>query len=88
MKHFANASFPPEMLSIMKHALEAAVSSLPDPVNSAHVQVIAETILAIGYDGLAPVELNELPVESGRGFHLAIVARPGRACLHKTRWCR
>jgi len=51
MKDFANASFPPETLSIMKHALEAAVASLPDPVSSAHVQAMAETILRTAKDG-------------------------------------
>jgi hypothetical protein len=37
MKDFSNASFPPETLSIMKSALDAAIASLPDPVSSAHV---------------------------------------------------
>ena len=45
MKDFPNASFPPEKIGIMKKALDAAVASLPEPVSSAHVQFIAETIL-------------------------------------------
>ena len=45
MKDFSNASFPPETIAIMKVALDRAVASLPDPVSSAHVQAIAETIL-------------------------------------------
>jgi hypothetical protein len=51
MKDFSNASFPPEMIRIMRTALEAAVASLPDPVGSAHVQAIAETILRTAKDG-------------------------------------
>lgn len=51
MKDFSNASFPPETIDIMRDALEAAVASLPDPVSSAHVQAIAETILRTAKDG-------------------------------------
>ncbi len=51
MKDFSNASFPPETISIMKNALDAAVSSLPEPVSSAHVQSIAETILRTAREG-------------------------------------
>ena len=35
----------------MEDALETAVASLPDPVSSAHVQAIAETILRTAKDG-------------------------------------
>jgi hypothetical protein len=45
MKDFANASFPPEVISVMEEALDAAVASLPEPVHSTHVQCIAEAIL-------------------------------------------
>jgi hypothetical protein len=51
MKDFSNASFPPETISIMKHALDAAVGSLPDPVSSAHVNIIAEAILRTAREG-------------------------------------
>ena len=51
MKDFSNASFPPETVDLMKEAMEAAVATLPDPVNSAHVQSIAETILRTVRDG-------------------------------------
>ena len=51
MKDFSNASFPPEMIGIMKEALDAAVATLPEPVSSAHVQSIAETILRTAKDG-------------------------------------
>jgi hypothetical protein len=51
MEGFSNASFPPETLSVMKDALDAAVASLPEPVSSAHVQSLAETILRTAKDG-------------------------------------
>jgi hypothetical protein len=51
MKDFSNASFPPETIGIMTIALDAAVASLPDPVNSAHVRSIAETILRTANEG-------------------------------------
>jgi hypothetical protein len=51
MKDFSNASFPPEMIGIMQEALDAAVATLPEPVSSAHVQSIAETILRTARDG-------------------------------------
>lgn len=51
MKDFSNVSFPPETVDLMKEAMEAAVATLPDPVNSAHVQSIAETILRTARDG-------------------------------------
>ena len=41
MKDFSNASFPPETISIMKDAMDAAVATLPDPVSLAHVDSIA-----------------------------------------------
>ena len=51
MKDFSNASFPPETLDIMKNALDAAVASLPEPVSSAHVQSLAESILRTANEG-------------------------------------
>jgi hypothetical protein len=51
MKDFANACFPPDTLGIMKDAMEAAVAELPDPVSSAHIHSIAETILRTANDG-------------------------------------
>jgi hypothetical protein len=51
MKDFSNVSFSPEALDLMKIALDAAVASLPDPVSSAHVQSIAETILRTAKEG-------------------------------------
>jgi hypothetical protein len=51
VKDFSNASFPPETLDIMKKAMDAAVAALPDPVSSAHVQSLAETILRSAKEG-------------------------------------
>jgi hypothetical protein len=61
MKDFSNASFSPEALDAMKIALDAAVASLPDPVSSAHVQSIAETILRTAKEGERdPVTLQRM----------------------------
>ena len=51
MKDFSNASFLPETIVTMKSAMDAAVATLPEPVNSAHVQRIAESILRTAKDG-------------------------------------
>jgi len=51
MKDFANASFPPEIIEIMKAAMDDAVATLPHPVSSASVQSIAETILRSAKEG-------------------------------------
>lgn len=58
MKDFPN---PPETISIMKIALDAAVASLPEPVSSVHVQSIAETILRSAKEGERdPVALERM----------------------------
>jgi hypothetical protein len=51
MKDFANASFAPETIGIMKTAMDGAVAALPHPVSSAAVQSIAETILRTAQEG-------------------------------------
>ena len=51
MKDFPNATFLPETLGIMKNAMDAAIAELPDPVSSAHIHSIAETILRTAKDG-------------------------------------
>ena len=51
MKDFANASFPPETIGIMKEAMDGAVAALPHPVSSAKVQSIAESILRTAQAG-------------------------------------
>jgi len=54
MKDFANASFPPEVISVMDDALDAAVASLPEPVSSTQVQFPAEAILRAAHRGARP----------------------------------
>jgi hypothetical protein len=84
MKDFPDASVPPETILIMRAALEAAVASLPEPVGSAHVQAIAETILRSAKDGerdpaiLQRMALMELQM-STRGWrnHLSMVEDAG-----------
>ena len=70
MKDFSNASFPPETISIMKEAMDAAIATLPDPVSSSHVKSIAETILRTANEGerdpaiLQRMALIELQISS------------------------
>ncbi|MBV9457633.1 MAG: hypothetical protein JO141_08995 [Bradyrhizobium sp.] len=45
MRDFSNAAFAPEVIQIMTTALEAAVATLPEPVHSTHITIIAESIL-------------------------------------------
>ena len=51
MKDFSNASFSPDLIEAMDQALEGAVATLPEPVNSTRVQTIAENILRSAKDG-------------------------------------
>jgi hypothetical protein len=51
MKNFANACFPPDLVSLMQRALEGAIFTLPHPVSSNHIQSIAETILRSASEG-------------------------------------
>jgi hypothetical protein len=70
MKNFSDAAFSPEMIEIMSAALEAATATLPEPVNSAHVNILAESILRTAKAGerdvavlqrIALVELQIVP---------------------------
>jgi hypothetical protein len=58
------------MIEIMSVALEAAIATLPEPVNSAHVNILAESILRTAKAGerdaavlqrIALVELQIVP---------------------------
>ena len=61
MKNFPHASFPPETIALMTTAMDAALSRLPHPVNSAHVKSIAETILRSAQEGERdPVALERM----------------------------
>ena len=51
MDNFANAAFHPDLVKVMQCALESAVSTLPHPVSSNHLQSIAETILRSAHEG-------------------------------------
>jgi hypothetical protein len=51
MKDFSNAAFPPDTIEVMTLAMNCALSTLPHPVSSTHVQSIAETILRTAKDG-------------------------------------
>ena len=68
MKDFPHASFPPDIIGVMTTAMEGALSTLPHPVTSAHIQSLAETILRTTKEGerdpatLARMALLELLV--------------------------
>lgn len=51
MKNFADAAFEPEMIEAMTAALERAVASLPEPVITSRVNLLAESILRTAQDG-------------------------------------
>ena len=45
MKNFPDVAFSPEEIEIMTTALKESVESLPDPVSTSHIQLLAESIL-------------------------------------------
>jgi len=51
MKDFPGASFAPETVALMTEALDASVAALPHPVCSAHVNLLAESILRTAQAG-------------------------------------
>ena len=51
MKNFADAAFEPEVIELMTTALERAVASLPEPVITSHVNLLAESILRTAQSG-------------------------------------
>ena len=72
MRDFSDAAFSPEVIETMSAALEQAIASLPEPVSSAHVNVLAESILRTAQSGvrdlaelqrLALLELQIVPRE-------------------------
>ena len=72
MKDFENAAFPPEVIETMTAALEDAVATLPEPVHSRHVTLLAESILRTANNGerdpsiLTRIALIELSLEQRR----------------------
>ena len=57
MKNFADAAFEPEIIEAMTSALDQAVASLPEPVSSAHVSRLAESILRTAKSGETSVDV-------------------------------
>jgi hypothetical protein len=51
MKNFPDAAFSPEVIEVMTAALEASVGTLPEPVTTAHVNLLAESILRTAKTG-------------------------------------
>jgi hypothetical protein len=45
MKDFTDAVFAPDVIELMTAALEASVATLPEPVSSTQVTLLAESIL-------------------------------------------
>jgi hypothetical protein len=70
MKDFSDAAFSPETIALMTEALDAAIASLPEPVSSTHVNLLAEAVLRAAKEGerdvavmqrLALLELQLMP---------------------------
>jgi hypothetical protein len=51
MKDFSDAAFVPEMVNAMTEALHASVATLPHPVSSTQVNLLAESILRAAQNG-------------------------------------
>ncbi len=51
MKDFSDAVFPPDVIELMTAALEASVATLPEPVSSTQVTLLAESILRTAKTG-------------------------------------
>lgn len=51
MKNFADAAFEPEAIEAMTAALTKAIAALPEPLSTAHVDLLAESILRTAKSG-------------------------------------
>jgi hypothetical protein len=51
MRDFSDATFSPEVIESMTTALEQAIATLPEPVSSSHVNLLAEAILRSAKEG-------------------------------------
>jgi hypothetical protein len=51
MKDFSNVAFSPEIIQTMTAALESSIATLPEPVSSTHVNLLAESILRTAKTG-------------------------------------
>jgi hypothetical protein len=50
-RDFSDAAFSPEVIESMTTALDQAVATPPEPVSSAHVNMLAEAILRAAKEG-------------------------------------
>ena len=70
MKNFPDAEFSPDVIELMTQALKSSVATLPDPVNTAQINLIAESILRTANEGereigaLQRIALMELALAS------------------------
>jgi hypothetical protein len=51
MKDFSDAAFVPEIVEAMTEALDASIATLPHPVSSTQINLLAESILRTAKDG-------------------------------------
>jgi len=51
MKDFSDATFVPEIVEAMTEALNASIATLPHPVSSTQVNLLAESILRTAQTG-------------------------------------
>ncbi len=51
MKDFSDATFVPEIVEAMTEALDASIATLPYPVSSTQVNLLAESILRTAKNG-------------------------------------
>jgi hypothetical protein len=74
MKEFSNAAFSPEIIAAMSTALESSIATLPEPVSSTQVNLLAESILRTAKAGerdsiilqrIALLELQLRPLSEG-----------------------
>lgn len=56
MQNFSNTEFSPELVELMTAALEEAVATLPEPVHTMHVNLLAESILRLTAAGERDVQ--------------------------------
>ena len=71
MKDFSNAAFSPEIIRVMTVALESSIATLPEPVSSTHINLLAESILRTAQRGETdPVVLQRMALlELNLGSH-------------------
>jgi hypothetical protein len=73
MKDFSNVAFSPEIIAAMTAALESSIATLPEPVSSTHVNLLAESILRTANAG----ETNALVLQRIALLELRLNPRNG-----------